>query len=64
MTDDIELKPCPFCGSRNIRSGEKMYWDDDGELPGVECLDCDSLARLDWWNRRIDAATESDERSR
>ena len=29
----MDLKPCPFCGSENLR--EPSYW-----TPFVECLDC------------------------
>ncbi len=45
------LMPCPFCGSSNIRL-DTMYFDDDGEHPGVECLDCDGSNRLTNWNTR------------
>lgn len=46
-----DLLPCPFCGSTNLRT-EDMYFDDDGEHPGVECVDCDAIARADRWNQR------------
>ena len=47
-----DLLPCPFCGSTHIRTSDAMYFDDDGEHPGTECLDCDALARADKWNQR------------
>lgn len=54
--DVVVMLPCPFCGSTNIRE-EIMYWDDDGENPGVECLNCDAVARPEYWNKRhADAA--------
>ena len=45
------LYPCPFCGSKRLRI-DAMYFDDDGEHDGVECLDCDGMNRLEAWNRR------------
>jgi hypothetical protein len=51
----IDLKPCPFCGanSENLRI-DTMYFDEEGEQIGVECLQCDALARVEWWNERDD----------
>lgn len=49
---DFEPLPCPFCGSSNVRVSENAFWDDDGEHDGVECLDCDALNRLEYWNMR------------
>lgn len=46
-----DLLPCPFCRSTNLRRSE-MYFDDDGEHEGIECLDCDTSAREDRWNQR------------
>lgn len=46
-----DLLPCPFCRSTNLRRAE-MYYDDDGEHEGIECLDCDTSAREDRWNQR------------
>ena len=52
MGDRQALKPCPFCGSTDLRADDLMYWDDDGERPGVECVECDATARAEWWNQR------------
>jgi hypothetical protein len=52
MHDENGLLPCPFCGGTNIRTSDTMYFDDDGEHPGAECIDCDALARADRWNQR------------
>lgn len=55
----MDLKPCPFCGSTDLRV-DIMYCDDDGEHDGVECMRCDASARREYWNQR---ATESIERT-
>ncbi len=55
-----ELKPCPFCGSKNIR-----IWDNDNILPWVQCNDClTSIATRETreeaitaWNRRANDET-------
>ena len=46
-------RPCPFCGSTDLRASEALYFDDDGEQPGIECLTCDAVARLAWWDQRV-----------
>lgn len=52
MVDKL-LLPCPFCGSTDLRI-DTLYFDDDGEHDGVECMaeGCDALNRLEHWNRR------------
>lgn len=54
--EKIELhtgfKPCPFCGSDEVRK-DIMYFDDDAEHEGVECMQCDAIARADQWNNRV-----------
>jgi Lar family restriction alleviation protein len=36
-----KLKPCPFCDSHNISSGESMSTNDSGEFfVQTGCLDC------------------------
>jgi formate dehydrogenase maturation protein FdhE len=50
---EARLKPCPFCGSTDVRK-DIMYWDDEKENPGIECLECDAVARPEWWNKRHD----------
>lgn len=47
------LRPCPFCGSHNLRV-DMIFFDDDGEHEGVECLDCDASNRIENWNTRAD----------
>ncbi|MDX0759572.1 restriction alleviation protein, Lar family [Sinorhizobium medicae] len=37
---DTELKPCPFCGSANLRFRDS---DIEGWISHVECLDCDDM---------------------
>lgn len=46
------LLPCPHCGSTDIRTDPIMFSDDDGEHAGVECMDCDAIARYERWNQR------------
>jgi hypothetical protein len=48
-----QLKPCAFCGSERLRVGD-IFCDDDGDCPGVECLDCSAVARTEDWQRRAD----------
>lgn len=65
---DIELKPCPFCGSKHIRLGQIRYFDE----VFAECGNCDAsicgsydesnvitdkqkrAAAAELWNRRAD----------
>ncbi|WP_391564602.1 Lar family restriction alleviation protein [Sinorhizobium meliloti] len=37
---DTELKPCPFCGSANLRFRDS---DIEGWISHVECVDCDDM---------------------
>lgn len=58
-------KPCPFCGSANLRELEIWISRDDDEsedelTDAIECLDCDAQARADRWN---DRAPEADQQS-
>lgn len=52
MSEIINLEPCPFCGSKNLRESEAMFFDDDGEHAGIECLKCDAINRTKYWNLR------------
>ncbi|MVA98886.1 hypothetical protein GN330_16685 [Nitratireductor sp. CAU 1489] len=62
MTHDLELKPCPFCGSANLNSGG------DDKYVGYACLDCGALgpnhydSRFDW-NTRAALSHEGDARA-
>lgn len=46
------LRPCPFCRSSNLRQLEITIAHDDRDegVDAIECLDCDSQARVEWWN--------------
>jgi len=48
---DEKLLPCPFCGSIDLRVSDS-FCDDDGEHLGVECMSCDGMNRLKFWNNR------------
>lgn len=50
--DNSDLLPCPHCGSTEIRTDPIMFSDDDGEHAGVECMNCDAIARSERWNQR------------
>ena len=54
MTDAPELKPCPFCGSSNLKSGG------DDKIVGTWCLDCQAVGPNQYgrheWNTRADLA--------
>lgn len=74
---EAKLKPCPLCGSTNIRMLEPELLDTDAWNCAIECLDCrvhigpsycepDPLtarysAQVDW-NRRPSAKAPADER--
>lgn len=60
--DKQELKPCPFCGSKNIKT------DDDGQWNWIVCKACgaksgfgrdDEGPDFDQWNKRPDLAEDS-----
>ena len=52
-----ELKPCPFCGSRNL-----LFYVADRSVYRVSCMDCAAKARYAYshadaaanWNRRAE----------
>lgn len=50
--DNSDLLPCPHCGSTDIRTDPIMFSDDEGEHAGVECMNCDAIARHERWNQR------------
>jgi len=54
------LKPCPFCGSTDLCEGETMYLDADRDRSGVECMNCDALARKARWNQRDTEALQTE----
>ena len=53
-----KLKPCPFCGSENV----KAFTDDIQALSWVECLSCHGMMmnlgteeeNIEAWNRRAE----------
>ena len=52
MSED--WKPCPFCGSADLRKIDVTLSGDDGEIDiwMIECLNCDATARVEYWNER------------
>lgn len=42
--------PCPFCGSRDLRTTD--WCGDDGEFVAISCADCLAEAPAEIWNRR------------
>lgn len=59
MNDTIELKPCPFCGSKNLEVHGKpgiLNAHDD-----VGCNDCNAFSPLPTWNRRAQSDSVPDE---
>lgn len=47
-----ELKPCPFCGGRDLVSNE---WElDAGYVDAIECNDCYAAAPESVWNNRVE----------
>lgn len=51
-----ELKPCPFCGSRNI---DPKGWVRNDGVSGPACDDCVASAEsVEAWNRRAPAPAE------
>lgn len=56
--NEIELKPCPFCGSKHIHKEKVKKW--FGRIYRVECLCCgvsvESIRSfekaIEWWNTR------------
>ena len=62
------LKPCPFCGSKDVHLF-KVYCDYGDEL-WCECLNCEANAKssfddeqeaIDAWNRRVEPTFTPDE---
>lgn len=60
MSDELELKPCPFCGSKNVEISEEKYMYTDEEYTVVICQECrstgphsitDRMARITWNGR-------------
>ena len=44
-----ELKPCPFCGSKNVDFGKTPYWVIDkyyNKLVVVGCVDCGAMGGM------------------
>lgn len=60
--NDIKLKPCPFCGGRNLYYAEGRFY-------AVECVDCGGKVvgtyrteeeAAEAWNTRFDPFTEQE----
>jgi hypothetical protein len=65
MTD--ELKPCPFCGGRNIRdTGRSLMGVAD--TPDTYCVDCKAMGPdhggMQGWNTRADTPDVANEEAR
>ena len=64
------LRPCPFCGGTELAVNEHEHYDDEYEIWCHSCStaicfygEFDKSVVIQHWNRRINAATESDERA-
>ncbi len=60
-TNEIKLKPCPFCGGSDLRLyTEEDYDTYDEDYQGViECNDCNAyLASSNWRDNECDAKDE------
>ena len=60
--DDIELKPCPFCGGKaELGDGRGHNWD-------ISCIECGASSEqtlirseiIAAWNKRAPAPTQQD----
>ena len=53
-TTATENIPCPHCGSTDLREFETWLGPEDDYQPAciVECCQCLSQARKEWWNKR------------
>ena len=52
------LKPCPFCGSRNVSHSSGIKGNGD-PWPYVECDDCSACAEPELWNTRANTPASS-----
>lgn len=53
MSDELsipDLKPCPFCGSKNLNTFGR--WKDGNETERVQCMDCSAENELMFWQQR------------
>lgn len=48
---EAKLKPCPLCGSTNIRMLEPELLDTDAWNCAIECLDCRVQIGPSWCSR-------------
>lgn len=56
--EEIELKPCPFCGCPDLRLWSSKWGNEPRQYYGIECKGCGAeiRGRPDWaerWNRRV-----------
>ena len=60
--EEIELKPCPFCGSTNLRLSQEQAWIAVGLhaqecfAHRVQCDGCRSRGSIDWYKDKAIAA--------
>lgn len=52
--DEIELKPCPFCGGEAVERGHNVVWIRCRECGAETKAWCSSEQAKEAWNRRAD----------
>jgi len=69
MADTNELKPCPFCGSKNVTAfartcnKDSKYNPADRAFPIVRCRECGACSEGRDWSEPITAITKWNERA-
>ena len=56
----VELKPCPFCGSKDIKlCGSHVYWVICNGCYAKTAIDAQKKKAIEFWNRRVESQRES-----